>query len=404
MKKSEFEKIRDFIVSNEPEAWEKSQELRRSYEQSYEELFAALPVRSIEQAKERSFEVIYKTLETLDGIIDLGQVSPGHGLGHLTRDYLHASLLADKLDLDPGQAYVGIVGGVLHDFLGCSLIDRYCESGRVVRHAEAGGLLFMEIAKSIGISHNEALLIFYALAAHTHYLKPSKVMCGDGVERETSPYLDIDANGNPIMSVHLTRWSDRSDANGPCFIGRHYLTIAHEHKDYATEGHYLVAFAEHMRPLLRDDAEIKSDPKGRTLREHLMMFAGSQSNDSPYGRFDYGAMVTMRDEYKERFLRIIAAFDKPLELSSDEEEELLSRWTAWLSQKIEPSQLALETAQELRQRFSLLPPEIKQAWFGAMKVTLEEYAGWAEEMLADLTVFPEAKLILPALGDVRKII
>lgn len=331
-------------------------------------------------------------------------IDPGHGLGHLVRDYLHATLLAEKMKVDPKQVYVGIIGGVLHDILGCTLIKRYSESERAIRHAEAGGLLFQELSKEIGVDKDEALLIYYAIAAHTNYLKAMKVNCLDGVERETQPYLDVNEEGEPIMSTWLTRWTDRLDVNGPCFIGRHFLTLIEEHEDFGSGEYYSVRFSDHMRPLLRDEEEIRLDPTGRTLREHLMMFARSQNNDSPYGRFDQGEMVVMRDKYKKQLLRVIDSFSNPIKLSPEDEEHLLTEWVNWLSQKIEPSQSARNGVGKLREMFLCLPQETKEAWFSAMETTLEEYKVWSEEIRQIFDKFPEEKLILPILGDIRKII
>ena len=401
---AEFQKIRDFVNLDEAGAWNETQNLRQKYEESYENLFANLPIESIEQAKFKSFEVISKTLNALEKVMDFSEVDPGHGLGHLVRDYLHAVVLAEGSKMDPKQAYIGIVGGVLHDILGCTLVKRYSESGRAVRHAEAGGLLFQEISKGIGIDQDEALLIYYAIAAHTHYLKPSKVKCSDGTEREIQPYRDTNNEGKPIMSVLLTRWADRFDVNGPCFIGRHFLTLAEEHKDFGAGEYYLIKFFDHMRPLLRNEEEIKADPKGRTMREHLAMFIKSQSNDSPYGKFDYGKMVEMRDAYKARAFRIIDSFDTPIKLSPEEEVLLLSKWTSWLSEKIEPSDVGSYASEKLKELFFSLPQETKNAWFSAMETTLKEYDEWANEMMKVISKFPEEKLVLPILGDIRKII
>lgn len=401
---AEFQKIRDFVNLDEAGAWNETQKLRQKYEKSFESIFARLPIESIEQAKLKSFEVISKTLNALEKVLNFNEVDPGHGLGHFVRDYLHAVVLAEKLEMDPKQAYIGIIGGVLHDILGCALIKRYSEHGRAVRHAEAGGLLFQKISKEVGINQDEALLVYYAIAAHTHYLKPSKVKCSDGTEREIQPYRDTNNEGNPIMSVLLTRWADRFDVNGPCFVGRHFLTMVEEHKDFGAGEHYLVKFFDHMRPLLRSEDEIKDDPKGRTMREHLAMYIKSQSNNSPYGQFDYGKMAEMRDSYKARVLRIIESFNTPIELSPKEEVLLLSQWTSWLSEKIEPSESARSGSDKLREMFFSLPQETKDAWFSVMKTTLKEYDEWADEMTEILSKFSEEKLILPVLGDIRKII
>jgi len=401
---AEFKKIRDFVKLNEAGAWNETQALRQKFEESYEALFDDLPIESIEEAKLKSFEVISKTLSFLEKVINFSEVDPGHGLGHLVRDYLHAVILAEISEMDVKQAYIGIIGGVLHDILGCTLIERYSESERAVRHAEAGGLLFQKISEEIGVDQNEALLIYYAIAAHTNYLKPSKVECSDGVEREIQPYRDTNNEDEPIMSILLTRWADRFDVNGPCFVGRHFLTMIEEHKDFGGGTYYPVNFFDHMRPLLRNNDEIKADPKGRTMREHLAMFANSQSNDSPYGKFDYGEMAKMRDAYKDRALRIIKAFDNPIKLSPEEEMLLLSRWTNWLSEKIEPSETAKDGSKKLQEMFFTLPQETKEAWFSVIKTTLKEYDEWANEMSTVLLNFSEEELTLPILGDIRKII
>jgi len=406
MQKTVFENFRNWIINNEVEAWEKSQALRHNFEESYVSLFDALPIDSKEQAIEEGLLIARKALKALEIAVDLTNVSPGHGLGHLVRDYIHIASIVKDSDIDPKQAYIGVIAGVLHDFLGCSLVERYAERKRVIRHAEAGGLLFMKIANEIGIDENVSLLVYYAIAAHTHYLNPSLVKCSDGVEREILPYKDLDDEGKPIMAIFLTRWADRLDVNGPCLVGRHYLTLAEVHEDYSSSGgFYSVKYASHMRPLLRSKEQIKTDPEGRTMREHIAMFADSQNNESPYGCHDFGKMVTLRDSYKERLFRIIAAFDSPLEFSAEKEMELLDMWTDWLHRIIEPnSDLAKDDALALKKMFSTLPVKTKQAWLNVMTVTLEEYGEWAQESQRELKSFTDEQLELPVLGNIKDII
>jgi len=140
------------------------------------------------------------------------------------------------------------------------------------------------------------------------------------------------------------------------------------------------------------------------MREHLMMYMKSQTNDSPYGRFDHGKMVDIREAYRERVFRIIESFDSPISLSADEEKELIVEWGKWLSEKIEPSEATEKGLVVLRNRFSTLPQETKEAWFSAMKTTLKEYEEWAQEMREAISELSEEELELPVIGDVRKII
>lgn len=358
MNKIEFQQMRRFLATNESGAWERIWELRREFEESYNSLFANLHLRieSVERAVLEGIAVIQNMLTALGSAVDFGKADPGHSLGHLVRDYLHALVLSENGEISPEQVYIGMIAGALHDILGCTLVDRYSEGRTAVRHAEAGGLLFLKLAQDINIDQKEALLAYYAIAAHTHYLEPSRVKCFDGVEREILPYRDTDSHGKPIMSIWLTRWTDRLDANGPCFVGRHFLTLVREHNDYGTGKYSPINFYDHMRPLLRSEEEIRSDSKGRTMREHLMMYIGSQNNNSPYGRFDSGMMTTLREAYKERVLRIIASFDSPVSLSGAEEGKLVSEWIRWLSEKIEPSEPARRVSSKLGGMFSASTP------------------------------------------------
>ena len=404
--KSIFEKTYEVVNRDEAGAWDWTHKLRDEFEESHEEFFEKIEIKTIEQAQKKGYMVIRKVLEGLDGVIDLSKIEAAHGVGHFARDYIHSMILAAKSGMDPRQAYVGVVAGSLHDILGCALVERYAEKGRAVRHAEAGALLFSEISKIIDVDPDEAKLISYVIAAHTRYSEPGKVECSDGVEREIRPYDETDKEGKPIMSIVLARWADRFDVNGSCFVGRHFLTLAKEHFDYASDTgkFYRVGFDAAMRPLLRDKEEIAIDPLEKTMREHLQTYADSQSNDSPYGKFDYGKMAEMRDAYKERLLTIINSFDSPIKLSSEEEKSLLDKWTRWLSKNIEPSESGFVAAGKLREMFSSLPRETKEAWFSAMETTIKEYDEWSQEMLKTMSEFPEEMMDIPLVGNIRDIV
>lgn len=134
---------------------------------------------------------------------------------------------------------MGLVAGTLHD-VGCALVEHYAETQRVVRHAEGGALLLQEILPRLLLSEKQKILICYAVAAHTHYLKPQTVG-----EDTIEPYLDT-SEGEPLWGILFTRWVDRLDCNGAGFVGRHYLTLARAHQDFDGKQFYGIEFAEHL--------------------------------------------------------------------------------------------------------------------------------------------------------------
>jgi hypothetical protein len=386
MNVNDFNRIKDFIINDEAGSWKKVQELRKQFEQHRDVLFNYPGINSRVEAVNSGFSIIFDVLKELEGVLEPAQAEPGHGKGHLFRDYLHALILSEDQELDPKQVMVGLVDGTLHD-LGCSIIDRYTESKRVVRHAEAGALFFWEIANSIGLKEEIALAIFYGIAAHTHYLSPQSIECADGITRVTSPYLDVDQNGKPLTAVHYARWVDRLDCLGPCYLMRHYLTMANNHEDYDNGSFYTVNFEDHMRVLLRDQEEAKTDPKGITLLEHFAI-RNNQSPDSPYEKNDGKLMIELREKLKERGQRIISSFVdhkkcgicKTIGLIENR-ELLINDFHQVLFSRIEPSPAGEKAADSLMKKFmELSGGDDELAWLNAIKTILTEYHSWHQEI------------------------
>lgn len=400
MTRDDFEKFKVFLTTQEGLAFVANENVRGLVEESYTELFNNVEIESVDEAAKKALLVVNKILQTMSAIINIDTIDTAHGIGHLSRDYLHALLLS-KEAMDPRHLYVGMVAGILHDVLGCSIVDRYDDKHRAVKHAEAGALLWSRLSSEIGINPIEGSLVYYGIAAHTHALRETKVICGDGIERALVPYTDQDESG-PRLMFWLPRHIDRLDANGPCFIGRHYLTLARDHSDLDHGGgYYKVHFEAHMRPLLRSEDEIKADPEGRTLREHLTMYANSQNDTSPYGKYDGEVMRRLRDDYKNRLLRIIDSFDDSCSWSSAVNEKTLERWNNWLSTRIEPSASGVAAVATLKDRFEALPQETKKPWFNAMATALREYEEWHYDTWKLLLRFPEKILSAPLIGNIR---
>jgi hypothetical protein len=322
--------------------------------------------------------------EVLTGLaengVNLYSAEPGHAIGHWVRDYVHALRLCSGLDVELAHAFIGFLGGTLHD-IGCSIVPRYQDSKRVVRHAEAGALLLLDLfAKDdCGLNGAEQILVAYAVAAHTHYLRPATVVCADGETRVIEPYKDLDDEGKPIFGVWIARWVDRLDTSGPAFVGRHFLTLVDTHEDFAgAAGFQTIEFAPHMRPLLRDK------PDGpQTMTEHLRMFANSQATKPPYGLHDFGAMETMRDTRRAQLERIIAATqDAPSNILA-RQEKILHAWTLFLAINVEPSLKGLRVATRLSQMFEKLDEASRAGWLSGFVQCMIEYDEWARSAIPD---------------------
>ncbi len=334
----------------------------------------------------------------------------GHGIGHLLRDFYHAVRLTCRLDADPRQLYVGLVGGTLHD-IGCAFVRRYEEAGRIVRHAEAGALFVDETLNSgeaaERVPEEARRLICYAVAAHTHYLKPMAVRTADGREKAIQPYPDLGSDGSPVLNVWMTRWCDRLDCNGPAFVGRHFLTLLHDHSDFdgQNQNFYTVRFAEHLRPIIRTPEEIKADGGRRTMLEHLKMFADSQTNASPYGRHDRGEMSVLRDRYRSELERVIQAVrEVPDSYRPDEFAEPLVR--DWLG-RVEPGELGVRTADQLIARLREIEPDWRRAWLYGLEYARYRYEEWADvarDFVDGLDIADEIYAGFPGVGNLHAVL
>jgi hypothetical protein len=364
-----------------------------------------LPKMDRQAAITRAGKSIGAIMELVGGQANVIGGDAGHGPGHWARDFSHALRLAHDPAIDSSVVLTGLIAGTLHD-LGTVLLDRYADRARAVRHAEAGALVVREAALATGtLTTFEADLVAYAIAAHTHYLAVQPVTCTDGVVREVRPFVDL-RNGEPFLPVWLPRWADRLDCSGPCFVARHYLTLYRDHYDFgkaadeASGQFYKITYADHMRPLLRSGEEIKVAGGQRTFVEHAKMFANSQSFESPYGKYDRGDMVTLRDEYRAIVERVLEDVLNPRDMNL---ERIRRAWTAFLGTNIEPSELGRKAAELLDQGFERLPIETQLAWSNGFQETMLAYVSWSRRRLDFLDQQPVEHLRLPGIvNDVRE--
>ncbi|MBI5421867.1 hypothetical protein HZA44_01925, partial [Candidatus Peregrinibacteria bacterium] len=371
--------------------------IRAAVEPRLKVLLDQVAVMDRHEALTRAVNALRIVLSSLCGFIDLNRCDPGHGAGHVVADYVNALRLFSRLDIDPKETFIGFLGGVLHDF-GCAIIKRYNESSRMVRHAEAAGLLIDEALQNTDLNEAERLLTVYAIMAHTHYLKPQTV--GDKV---IQPYLDLLPDGAAFYPVWCTRWVDRLDCNGPRFPARHYLTLAEEHEDFNGNSFEIHKFNEAMMPMTKEQA---GHP---TMLSHMQLFANSQNNHSPYGKWDAGRMVELRDAHVGHLHRIIQAVMAGKAAGQPDENTVLRLWLNFLSHTIEPSDKGMAAADALEFQFRALPANLRAGWIAGFWMTMEEYKLWAHNLLFDLLGldYHWLQLPLPGIGtsiDVREVI
>jgi len=363
------------FLRDEEKGFNEMKKLRSEVEPRMKTLVKEVNINSLQKAVTRGIEIIARTLLLLQlrKLNIHNNTDPGHGVGHWIRDLQNALRFIPKLnDIDPKELFVGLVAGALHD-IGCGVIPRYEEHRRVVRHAEAGALLLLDLfnKKKLCLNEAEQLLICYAIAAHTHYLQEKEV---NG--RIIKPYKDT-INGRPFYPVWIPRWIDRLDCNGPYFVIRHYLTLHDHHRDFCSEQQkfYEVDYFETMQPRLREKRTGK-----KTMLEHLKMFMDSQNNRSPYGKWDRGVYIELRENYKRKLNRIIQAVLHPEPI---DEKKTIVAWRAALK-KAEPIN-GEKAAEKLENLFrSSLNKEAKLAWLSGFHTTILEAAKLDEEIRRDI--------------------
>jgi hypothetical protein len=346
-------------------------------------------------------EVVQRILRGLVKMgVNFADIEPGHGGGHILRDYVNALALLNHQELGADERFIGFCGAVLHE-IGCAVVERYSESKRVVRHAEAGAILLQELFKRdpCGLNEPEQLLIEYAVAAHTHYLKKTTITDEAGMSVDIEPYQDM-IGDKPMLWVWLARWVDRLDLSGPCLVGRHYLTLHKPHSDFDGKQFYDASYTAHMRPLLRDQRD-----DAMTMAEHLRMFASSQTNASPYGKYDFGEMSVMRDRSAHALHMIVRATQSGIRIPDIDIASINGAWTIFLSENIEPDVKAAVAAIDLANQFARLDEAAQSGWANAFLCTMNAYMYWSYRAMDHLDSGPKEFLSLPGImNDVRGLI
>lgn len=254
------------------------------------------------------------------------QLELSHDLGHMVYDTKTAILLMSdpitKSLITIPDLIIGCVGGSKHDELGLILntnkefckktlgftpVTRYKEANKILGHAEASAIFAGELLRDISLKSFGVdditeqyikLGIQYGIAAHTNYKKRT---VGKYV---LEPYLDLWSDRAPIWFVMIVRYCDRADLTGPHYAFRHFSTLwAKIHKHLTT-----VKDVRQFRNISMGESMIVGGGENDvTMEKHVMMFRDSQSNQSPYGKYDLpGVMIDYREYQKQRITRVLS--------------------------------------------------------------------------------------------------
>jgi hypothetical protein len=355
-------------------------------ELDFQGLISSLGISSITEAVTRATEVSHRMLNHYRTMgVSFENFEPAHGRGHLVRDYVNLERVlrnAKAGEINPNEAYIGGIAAILHD-TGNAIFDRYLDENKSdLRHAEIGALMFLEQSQHIGFPRDAAMLVAYAIAAHTHYLKPLVVNV-DGENIITQPYVDLYPDGSPMRFVWLPRQIDRLDLSNVTHIGRYFLTLCEMHHDYSSTGFYEVNFTKALRASLRSSEEIATASDGKTMLEHSFMLLKSQDNSSAYGKFDHGHYLTVRDQNKAlHFEAIHAGFRKVTD--RDCQERILQAWEVHLGQNIDSSQKSKAIAKELCEQFRMLDSDTQARMSSVFLSAMLGYRTWLNYVHADL--------------------
>ena len=154
------------------------------------------------------------------------------------------------------------------------------------------------------------------------------------------------------------------------------------------------------------------------MLEHLDMYARSQTNESPYGKYDFGRMITLRDEHTEILNNVIEVvhqdyaterfkfWDRSRNEISEPGEAVLEAWTKHLADTIEPTKLGSIAATDLELKFRRhLTMDEQSPWLCGFYHAMQGYRSWYLGVEKDLEGVPSEWLELPGIcDDVREII
>ena len=214
---------------------------------------------------------------------------PGHDTGHLFRDFLSGSAISGTdpyaAKAFPNDSTAAFFGAAYHD-LGNSITFRFQDYFWECGHAEVGAWLFYNLTEKILPEHIRRLTA-YAIAAHTHLLKPVETKIGFARPVWVDHLFETD-EGRPVgVSIWVTRFADRLDTNGVTLLCRHIIATIEgsrqEGRNFTGSTWYDIN-KDSLNVILKPDTVFLGTSP--SALKHLENFAISAKNITPYSQHD----------------------------------------------------------------------------------------------------------------------
>lgn len=343
-------------------------------------------------------KIIKKVFHHLHQFTIMGK--PGHDLGHLYRDMLSGSAISGTdpyaTKAYPNDQTAAFFGAAYHD-IGNGIWPRYQDYFWECGHAEIGAWLFYHLTKKY-IPENIRLLTAYAIAAHTHQLKP--VETKTGFTRQ--PWVDhlFENDGHPVgISIWITRFSDRLDTNGITLFCRHIIANVEgshqEGRDFSGSSWYEIN-KKSLSLLMKPDTVIE-DNMPSTLK-HMENFANSAKNQTPYSQHD-DKFPIMKQFINYKIKQSDTLIDIVKTQTGKPDFPKFRRFVT----KMSLSPIIKSTLNDVEKLWSELTEEEQSHWAKGFIYAEESYPEWLE-MLHEKTKESDSPLIKSARGLITNII
>lgn len=300
---------------------------------------------------------------------------PGHDTGHLYRDYLSGAAITGTdsyaAKAYPNDSTAAFFGAAYHD-LGNSIVFRFQDYLWECGHAEVGAWLFYKLTEKF-LPESTRRLTAYAIAAHTHMLKPVETKVGF----TRQPWVDhlFENESHPVgVSIWITRFADRLDTNGVTLLCRHIIATIEgsrqEGRNFSGTEWYEVN-EDALNILLKPDT-ILSGTTPSALK-HLENFANSAKNITPYSQHD-DQFPIMKDFMNYKVKQSETLIDIVKNQTGKADFNKFRRFVAQMSL----SPIITSTINDVEKLWDKLTPEEQSHWGPAFDYIEKSYSEWLE--------------------------
>jgi len=333
------------------------------------------------------------TSETLEALFEkfnglIKNTPPGHDINHIYRDALAGLAFASndrfvKNSFSQADIQAGILGSIFHD-IGNAVARRYLDNKHINAHAEIGAYIFWQTSEGV-INENVRKLATYAIAAHTHYLKPISIKEPQGYERQPYWYeIFYPEEGKPCgLAPIITRFSDRLEANGGAFVARTMsanadaLELGGGSEFGGDKGFFEInkeSLVTLFYPQIREEK-----PKPSSALEHALMFAKSNFGNSVYSQNDHlfplmGELMKAKTDQTYKLIEIVSIPPEMMDFSNLKAEAVAKN----TMRQISGSKNFDRAWKNLLLAWQEIDPETQARWENGFRYIQKSYIDWLE--------------------------